>query len=313
MAEPKQPRKRSTTATKRAKSSKTEAKSAETPVSELPPTETPAEVSTKTPAEVSPVEALHADATPVEETPSAEAPAAEPVAGEASAEELRKAQELLEANGYLTVGYREHGKKVRQAVDAGIDFVKGKWKSFGGWLSAKRDAMNARHEERVRAAAEKKRLDDEAAARRAEIVRNELRLAELRVEEARLKAAAEGAKSGTPLVRESTAPAPSPVPVTESAPHPVSTSEGPKCAVCGAELVPGARFCRKCGNPISEVAAATEAAALDSTPKPEGSKCAVCGAELVPGARFCRNCGNPIPEVAASSSKDAPAPGQSSR
>ena len=108
----------------------------------------------------------------------------------AADEEIRKAKELLEANGYLTVGYRERGNKVMQAESAGIDFIKGKWKSFCGWLSAKRDEMNVRQEERIRVA-----------------------------------------------------------------------PEGPKCAACGAELVLGGRFCRKCGSLIPEVAAAIEAAA----------------------------------------------------
>lgn len=50
-----------------------------------------------------------------------------------------------------------------------------------------------------------------------------------------------------------------------------------KCKQCGAELVPGAKFCMECGAEIPQV-----------------SLCQNCGAELLLRAKFCMECGTPV-------------------
>jgi len=57
-----------------------------------------------------------------------------------------------------------------------------------------------------------------------------------------------------------------------------------KCAKCGADLMPGAKFCLNCGAPVE----------AQPEEKPAPCKCAKCGAELVPGAKFCLSCGNKL-------------------
>ena len=204
-----------------------------------------------------------------EDNPSA------PVGAEADAEEICKAKELLRANGYALIGYRDVGKKVKRAFASGLDFVKSKWKDLGEWISAKRNEMKARQE----AAAEKRRLAEEAEARRAET-----------------GADSEGSAACTPAV---------------------DSADTPKCTACGAELVLGARFCRKCGKPVlaggdapslespveaeAESAAVAEstavvvenAVAVDSAGR-NTLKCAVCGAVLTVGMKFCGECGTPV-------------------
>ena len=200
---------------------------------------------------------------------------AEPDAAEASAEEIRKAKELLRANGYGLVAYREMGEKIKRGVGIGVGFVKGKGKAVGGWLSAKRDELKARQEEWSRAAAEKRRLAEEAEARRAEV---------------------EAASAGT---------------IAES--RSVGSGDAPKCAACGAELVPGARFCRKCGKPASFVrdtpaaeppaeAKSTSASVGDSAGS-DAPKCAACGTVLAVGMKFCGECGTPVNAGARKSRK----------
>ena len=243
--------------------------------------------------------------------------------------ELRKAEELLQSNGYLLVPYRKTGRKIGRFVGAGVGFVKDAGKGLCGWIAKKHAAMKVRREENRRVAAEKKRLADEAA-RRAEIAKTERRLAELRAEEARIKADSVSSTVVQSPAEPVEQPAPEPVvqpvpepveqPIVEpvSQPVPVESvempesepiaqpaaklivteeiketevassvdSDVPKCAACGAELTPKARFCRKCGKPI---------AAPVEVPSDSGfPKCVACGAELVPEMRFCRKCGKPI-------------------
>jgi len=198
-----------------------------------------------------------------------------PDGAETTVDEIRKAKELLRANGYALIDYRDAGKKVKRSLASGWDFVKDKWKDFREWISAKRTEMKTRQE----AAAEKRRLADEAEARRAEAVVD-----------------SEGSVACTPVV---------------------DSADTPKCTACGAELVLGARFCRKCGKPVfaggdtpglespSEVEAANAAVAesnaavvenavpVEST-GPNTLKCTECGAALTAGMKFCGECGAPV-------------------
>lgn len=57
------------------------------------------------------------------------------------------------------------------------------------------------------------------------------------------------------------------------------------CSKCGNELKPGAKFCTKCGNPVSVAPAATMQKAMNA------AVCNQCGNELKPGAKFCTKCG----------------------
>lgn len=89
---------------------------------------------------------------------------------------------------------------------------------------------------------------------------------------------------GTPVNQVASAPAVAPVPAPEPvASEPVRRAvdapvpnepEAPKCAACGTELVPGARFCTHCGTPV-----------------PTERHCVSCGVKLTSDARFCPMCG----------------------
>src|SRR5262249_5145341 len=54
------------------------------------------------------------------------------------------------------------------------------------------------------------------------------------------------------------------------------TRMGMRCAACGAELIPGKKFCHACGTRIA-------------------AQCRRCGAALEPGFRFCPDCGLQLP------------------
>ena len=204
-----------------------------------------------------------------------------PVPGvvDAADDEIRKAKELLRANGYVLFGYREAGEKIKQTTISGLNFVKYKWKDFGEWLSAKRAEMKARSD----AAAEKRRLAEEAEARRTE------------AESARVGTVAESRSAGSNAV--------------------------PRCAACGAELVLGARFCRKCGKSVSAVRdtptaeppaeAKSVSASAEDHASPAVLKCAACGAALVPESRFCRKCGKPVSAVRDTPTAEPPAEAKS--
>ena len=60
-----------------------------------------------------------------------------------------------------------------------------------------------------------------------------------------------------------------------------------QCTKCGNELKPGARFCTKCGTPVSAPVDQMKSASQSMT-------CTKCGSELKPGARFCTKCGTPV-------------------
>ena len=64
---------------------------------------------------------------------------------------------------------------------------------------------------------------------------------------------------------------------------PLTQPEKPTCSSCGAELLPTAKFCAKCGKKT-----AMAAADISASPEP---KCPKCGTSLQPGARFCKACG----------------------
>ena len=78
------------------------------------------------------------------------------------------------------------------------------------------------------------------------------------------------------------------------------------CSKCGAELVEGAKFCRSCGEPVSQPAAAPYVDPLPemSSPQSQVSKsiaggngirfCNSCGNSLFPGQKFCNRCGKQI-------------------
>jgi len=57
------------------------------------------------------------------------------------------------------------------------------------------------------------------------------------------------------------------------------------CAKCGAEGIPGKKFCAECGSPLS-------------------NRCSKCGSDSAPGARFCADCGAALgASTAASANK----------
>jgi len=67
------------------------------------------------------------------------------------------------------------------------------------------------------------------------------------------------------------------------------------CWQCGAELRPGAKFCKTCGTPSGRgpSSPASAPAAGPSVTRPSGD-CRECGDQNPAGSRFCRTCGAPI-------------------
>lgn len=57
------------------------------------------------------------------------------------------------------------------------------------------------------------------------------------------------------------------------------------CKNCGAELLPGAKFCSKCRTKVAVETSASTA---------EVKTCVSCGAEMLPGAKFCSKCRTPV-------------------
>lgn len=58
------------------------------------------------------------------------------------------------------------------------------------------------------------------------------------------------------------------------------------CNKCGNVLKPGAKFCTKCGSPVT--------ASADKQMSPSGDLCPQCKKPLKPGAKFCTSCGAKI-------------------
>ena len=64
------------------------------------------------------------------------------------------------------------------------------------------------------------------------------------------------------------------------------------CTKCGNELKTGAKFCMKCGTPVSAPVAQVKSAVSSAV-------CPSCGKPLKPGAKFCMGCGTPVSAPAA--------------
>lgn len=73
---------------------------------------------------------------------------------------------------------------------------------------------------------------------------------------------------------------PVPQPVAVVSPHPAPP--GARCAHCGQDLRPDAKFCGHCGQTINAVAA------------PQSALCLHCGQPTRPGAKFCGACGQKL-------------------
>lgn len=54
------------------------------------------------------------------------------------------------------------------------------------------------------------------------------------------------------------------------------------CNICGSEIIANARFCGKCGAPISTI-----------YPSVTAMSCKICGAEIASDGKFCGKCGTP--------------------
>lgn len=70
------------------------------------------------------------------------------------------------------------------------------------------------------------------------------------------------------------------------------------CPSCGKPFVPGAKFCRGCGNPLAHLSPGREA----------GQKCSSCGTANRVGAKFCKSCGHAFETQAATSPLPEKAP-----
>lgn len=60
-----------------------------------------------------------------------------------------------------------------------------------------------------------------------------------------------------------------------------------QCLKCGNDLKPGAKFCMKCGTPVS--ASVNQVKSVETV-----AVCPQCGKPLKPGAKFCMGCGAPV-------------------
>ncbi len=65
-----------------------------------------------------------------------------------------------------------------------------------------------------------------------------------------------------------------------------------KCKKCGTQIIPGNRFCMKCGSSVS-----TQANTQPSAKMKESLKCKKCGAEITAGNKYCRSCGAVAPKA----------------
>ena len=71
-------------------------------------------------------------------------------------------------------------------------------------------------------------------------------------------------------------------------PIPQHLSQGDAvCSNCGANLLPGLKFCKQCGTPVQATA---------SQPASDNGAriCLNCGEKIDPWNKFCKNCGTPV-------------------
>jgi hypothetical protein len=74
-----------------------------------------------------------------------------------------------------------------------------------------------------------------------------------------------------------------------------------RCARCGFDNRPSARFCKQCGEALRAQAT------MPVMPRSPEITCPACGANNPKsGARFCLRCGKPLPEVASEQSVTQP-------
>jgi len=83
---------------------------------------------------------------------------------------------------------------------------------------------------------------------------------------------------------------PPPAPIPSPTPHHVrDAATTSTCPGCGRPIVPGKKFCRNCGAPVSVPAPAAPATTVPLPPA-----CTACGNPLRPGAKFCGKCGKKL-------------------
>ena len=165
-------------------------------------------------------------------------------------EDVIAAKKLLARRGYVVIPYRRIWGWIKRGAHVCWWHARALMQSIRTWIGKKKAEHEAqaeidrKREAERRAQHEKEALEERTRreaedARRAEILRNEVRLAELKAEEARRQDAARPRP-----VAES--------PATVSRPVASASAERSEgwCAHCGAELVLGARFCRKCGKRV---------------------------------------------------------------
>lgn len=81
-----------------------------------------------------------------------------------------------------------------------------------------------------------------------------------------------------------------------------------RCTTCGAENLPGLRFCEQCAAPLAATPASPETAPASQPMQ----ICPSCDAENLPELRFCEQCATPLaaasPAAPEAASEKAPAP-----
>jgi len=119
-----------------------------------------------------------------------------------------------------------------------------------------------------------------------------------------------------------------PVPPSPEAAAPVPAEPlkaGPQkavCPSCGADVIAGTKFCRKCGaalnaekqtalvppppEPVAQ--AAVPVPAEPQKAEPQKAVCPSCGADVIAGTKFCRKCGAAVKTAAVSPAPVAVAP-----
>ena len=190
-------------------------------------------------------------------------------------EDVIAAKKLLARRGYVVIPYRRIWGWIKRGARVcwwhACTFMQG-IRTWIGKKKAEHDAqaeIDRKREAERRAQHEKEALEERTRreaedARRAEILRNEVRLAELKAEESRRQAAVRPR-----LVAES--------PATVSRPAAFASAERNEdwCSHCGAELVPGARFCRKCGKRVEPKPVPSPSVENPQPPRMEPGKSAV--------------------------------------